>query len=279
MREAVEALPELGATREVPSEAIEGFRRDGHACVRGLCSPEEIDAYRPVISEAVERLNPETRPIEERDTFGKAFLQVWNIWRKDEAVKRFVFAERFAKVACDLLGADAVRLYHDQALFKETGGGRTPWHQDQVYWPLDTDATVTLWMPLVDVPPEIGTMSFVSGSQALRRDLGSYDISDDSDAAVDRLLEEHGLRIDTHGALEAGDATFHNGWILHSAPANPTGTLRAVMTIIYFADGARVAEPASDLQEFDRQKWLRGLEPGASAASELNPVLYRRDAP
>src|SRR5207249_11996994 len=56
-------------------------------------------------------------------------------------------------------------LYHDQALFKEAGGGRTPWHQDMYYWPLDTDRTITMWMPLVDVPAEVGSMLFASGSQ------------------------------------------------------------------------------------------------------------------
>ena len=61
------------------------------------------------------------------------------------------------EAAAHLLGVDGVRLSHDQALFKEPGGGRTPWHQDQCYWPLDTDKTITMWMPLVDVPGEVGT--------------------------------------------------------------------------------------------------------------------------
>ena len=43
--------------------------------------------------------------------------------------------------ACSV--SKSVRLYHDQALFKEAGGGITPWHQDQHYWPLDTDRTIT----------------------------------------------------------------------------------------------------------------------------------------
>ena len=50
----------------------------------------------------------------------------------------------------------ALCLYHDQALFKEPGGGPTPWHQDQYYWPFDTDKTITMWMPLVEVGPVAG---------------------------------------------------------------------------------------------------------------------------
>ncbi|MEM9514691.1 MAG: phytanoyl-CoA dioxygenase family protein [Actinomycetota bacterium] len=55
-----------------------------------------------------------------------------------------------ASVAAELLGVEAVRVYHDQALVNRAGGGRTPWHQDQWYWPLDTvgadmGPTATAW--------------------------------------------------------------------------------------------------------------------------------------
>ena len=266
--------PALDSLYDVPSEYVEEFRAKGHTMLRGVASRDEIDAYRPVIEKATFDNRWDTRPLEERDTYGKAFVQVPNLWRRDETVKAFVFAQRFATLAADLLGVDGVRLYHDQALFKEAGGGRTPWHQDQHYWPLDTDSTVTMWMPLVDVPPEIGTMNFVSGTHRMGY-LGEYGISDESERAFNRLIAERELPVDTHGPAAAGDATFHHGWMLHSAPPNPTGTLRAVMTIIYFPDGTRVSEPTEG-QRFDHKRWLRSIPPGELAASDLNPVLYSR---
>lgn len=42
---------------------------------------------------------------------------------KSEIIQRFVMARRFAKVAAELMGVDGVRIYHDQALFKEPSGG------------------------------------------------------------------------------------------------------------------------------------------------------------
>jgi ectoine hydroxylase-related dioxygenase (phytanoyl-CoA dioxygenase family) len=124
----------------------------GHAVVRGLASADEVEAYRPAIEAAVARQTEAIPPLEARDTYGKAFLQVPNLWQRDPVIERFVLARRFARVAAELLAVDAVRLYHDQALCKEPGGGHTPWHQDQVYWPFETDRTITMWMPLVDVP-------------------------------------------------------------------------------------------------------------------------------
>ena len=266
-------LPRLDAGYDVPASAVEAFAANGHCALRGICSAEEVDAYRPVIHDAALTYSRETRPLEERDTYGKAFLQVPNLWRRDENVEGFVFAPRFAAIAAALLGVGGVRLYHDQALFKEAGGGRTPWHQDQFYWPLDTDKTITMWMPLVNVPEEIGSMTFASGSHR-HGYLGEVSISDESDDVFGRLVEEKGLRLETHGALAAGDATFHTGWILHSAPPNPTGTLRAVMTVIYYADGARVTIPNSPYQEYDRTRWLAAVEAGELAISEKNPLLW-----
>jgi ectoine hydroxylase-related dioxygenase (phytanoyl-CoA dioxygenase family) len=270
-------LPTLDDHTALPQAAIDAFRRDGHVLVPGLANEAEVGAFRPIIEQAALKHSEETRPLEERDTYGKAFLQVPNLWVVDESVRRFVLAKRFASVAAQLMGVTGVRLYHDQALFKEGGGGRTPWHQDQYYWPLDTENTITMWMPLVDVTADMGgSMTFVSGSHRLGY-LGEYEISDESDSAFERMLAERGLPAETHGPVRAGDATFHSGWTLHAAGENPTSTLRSVMTVIYFADGARVTEPDHKWRENDLRRWLPGLSPGDAAASHLNPLLYTAD--
>ena len=267
-------VPSLDDIVEVDPATVAAFARDGHAVIRGLASPDEAAAYRPVIERAALDTAWDKRPLEERDTYGKAFLQSFNLWRVDPAIAKFVLAKRFARVAGALLGVDGVRLYHDQALCKEPGGGHTPWHQDQYYWPLDTDRTITMWMPLVDVPPEIGSMTFVAGSHQMG-DLRGHRISDASDAEFSRLIAERGLATHTHGGMTAGDATFHGGWTIHSAGSNPTGLLRTVMTVIYMADGTRVVpETTSKEQEFDRKVLLGNAEPGSRIEGELNPVIW-----
>ena len=218
----------------------------------------------------------EHRPLAERDTYGRAFLQLFNLWRQNEAARAFVHARRFAKVAAELLGVPAVRLYHDQGLFKEPGGGPTPWHQDQFYWPLDTDRTITLWMPLVPIDPAMGTMSFASGSHRAGP-LGEWPIGDESDAAYAALVAEHGWPVQEDGAFAPGDASFHAGWTLHRAGPNTTSRMREAMTVIYYADGTRVTPLDHPNRRFDRDTWLRGCAPGALAAGPWNPVLWARD--
>jgi ectoine hydroxylase-related dioxygenase (phytanoyl-CoA dioxygenase family) len=266
-------LPPLVADRSATPDEVAEFGANGHVCIRELASAAEVDAFAPSIERTALDLSREKRALEDRDTYGQAFLQVPNLWLADPIVKRFVLAERFARVAAELLGVERIRLYHDQALFKEPQGGYTPWHQDQFYWPLDTQRTITLWMPLADISSEVGSMRFASGAH-VRGHLGGHAIGDESHRVLAELIQADGLDVVDHGAMTAGDATFHHGWTLHSAPPNPSGLLRSVMTIIYFEDGAKLTPLDHPNLRLDRALWLPGCEPGDAAATPFNPVLW-----
>ena len=271
-------LPALSSDYAIAPDQIASFRRDGHILLRGLASSEEISVYRPVILAARDQYGQETTPLDQRDTYGKAFLKGMNLWPKDEGVGQFVLSRRFARIAAELLGVAGTRVYHDQALLKEAGGGLTPWHQDQHYWPLATDHTITMWMPLVDVTPEMGTMHFASRSHK-EGYLGDMPISDTSEAKFEEFTRGKGYPIVPGSAMAAGDATFHYGWTLHGAPGNISVRTREVMTIIWFADGTRVAALDNASRQRDRDRWLPGLQPGDLAASELNPLVYSNKTP
>jgi hypothetical protein len=265
------SVSDLVTDYEVAQADVDAFQRDGHVLLRGVASPEESAAYEAPLREAALR-DVALAPLEERDTYGKAFIQTTNLWRRDAAAARFTLSPRFGRIAARLLGVPRVRLYHDQALFKEAGGGPTPWHQDQFYWPLDTDKTITMWMPLVEVTPDMGPLTFASGTHEMGF-LGHFAISDESDQVFTDLVESRGISLVNYGHLMAGDATFHSGWTLHAAPGNDSDRLRSVMTVIYFADGARITEPDNDPRVEDLATWFPGLGPGDLAASELNPVI------
>jgi ectoine hydroxylase-related dioxygenase (phytanoyl-CoA dioxygenase family) len=264
-------LPDLNGRYDVAPDAVTAYRRDGHVLLRGVASSDEVAAFRPVVASAVTRFNRESRPLAERDTYGKAFLQVLNLWENDADVRRFVFAERFATIAAELLGTTSVRVYHDQALVKEPGGGHTPWHQDAIYWPLDGTRCVTMWMPLIDITTDMGIMTFVNGSNTSA--LGEEAISDGSEAHFDSLVSRTAATLSVPVAMSAGDATFHGGWTLHKAGANTSTNTREVMTVIYFASDLIVQTPNNEPQLRDLARWLPGLAPGDAAASHLNPVV------
>lgn len=267
-------LPSLDSPYVLSPEQIAEYRQNGHILLRGVLSPAEIAAYREVILAGTIRNNRETRPMEERDTYGKAFLQVMNLWVSDDDVKQFVFSKRLAGIAAQLMEVDSVRLYHDQALFKEPGGGHTPWHQDQFYWPLEAPRTTTLWMPLVDIDAVMGSMTFASGSHEKGFVEEGGHISDTSESFFDDYVAANAYPLTGGGPMAAGDATFHSGWTMHRAPGNVTDRTREVMTVIYYPDGTLVSQPTNGFQFNDLATWLSNKPAGTAADGPLNPVLY-----
>ena len=265
-------LPSLNNTIPLDPKQIEAFRRNGHTLTSNIISSEELAPYRKAIIEAAEKFNTEKRKIEDRDTYGKAFLQIMNLWTRDEEVKKFVMAKRFGKIAADLLGVENVRIYHDQALFKEACGGPTPWHQDQYYWPIDTRNTVTMWMPLVDINVDMGMLTFASGSHQSGFALNK-EISDESEQDFDDIVAQKKYPVTRAEVMKAGDATWHYGYTIHKAPGNNSEKMREVMTIIYIADGAKITQPENEWQENDLKTWLKSKEVGSIADSEINPLI------
>jgi len=117
-------------------------------------------------------------------------------------------------------------------------------------------------------------MTFASGSHK-EGFLGHLAISDESQQKWEALVKERGYPLAT-AAMKAGDATFHSGWTLHSAPGNASPTTREVMTIIFFAEGTRIMHnPDNPNRLLDLKTWHPGIQPGELAASKLNPVVYK----
>ena len=150
----------------VSGAEIDAFRRDGFVRLKQFFAADELDHYSAEITRLTMALNRQTRPLAERSTYGKAFVQITNLWEHGGAAREFVFGKRLARIAATLLEVQGVRLYHDQALYKEAGGGFTPAHADQYYWPLDTDRSITAWVPLQAVPAEMGPIVIMPGARS-----------------------------------------------------------------------------------------------------------------
>jgi len=235
---------------------------------------DTLQFFNEHISAQVDKMNQVTTALEDRTTYGKAFLQLFNLWTENELVKSLVFSKRIAKIAADLMQVDGVRLYHDQALFKESGGGITPWHADQYYWPLSSDKTVTAWIPLQATPLEMGPLEFSAGSHAIveGREL---EIGDQSEEVLQKKLRvtdfQHVIE-----PFDVGEVSFHSGWVFHRAGANRTNEMRKVMTIIYMDRDMVLKNPDNINQQNDWETWCPGANIGEIINSPLNPILYSK---
>jgi len=271
---ANKVLEVLDEPYTITREHINFFNKNGFIKLKNVLPPEAVQYMNEVISSEVKRLNTQHLPMEQRDTYGKAFLQIMNIWTKSEAVKEIVFSKRLAKIAADLMEVEGVRMYHDQALFKEPGGGHTPWHADQYYWPLNTDKTVTVWMPLQKTDFELGPLEFSAGSQQITEGR-NLKISDESESEIQRKLTLRDFK-QVIEPFDVGEVSFHMGWVFHRAGPNKTDKMRSVMTVIYMDKDMRLKQPENDNQVADWNTWCPGAVIGEIIDTPLNPVLYER---
>lgn len=250
------------------------FAQHGFIKIKNIFDASVIDYMNIVISKEVDRLNNQQIPLEERDTYGKAFLQIMNLWTHTTVVKDIVFSKRIAQIATGLMQTNGVRLYHDQALFKEPKGGHTPWHADQYYWPLATENTVTAWIPLQATPLNYGPLEFSAGSNKLTAGRDKQ-ISDESQAFLEAELKNHKFE-HVIEPFDVGEISFHRGWLYHRAGPNVSGNMRKVMTMIYMDKDTVLKEPENHNQLADWEAWCPGATVGATIDTPLNPVLYEK---
>jgi ectoine hydroxylase-related dioxygenase (phytanoyl-CoA dioxygenase family) len=215
------------------SDKIIKYNEDGFVKIEKVIDPEFIHQIKKIVQSSVLiRKGKDERELRDKTQYEQSLLQCGYLCWDFPALKDLVFAKRFAGIAKDLLHADHIRLWHDQALFKEPAGRYTDVHQDCSYWPIfEPQFTITMWLALTDVPIEKGCLYFHPRTND--PNLKEY---------VDIFKQPHQPTM-LKGKekilvpLKAGDATFHSGLTFHGAGNNRTNEMREAMTIIYIKDG------------------------------------------
>lgn len=261
-------FPAMDSHYRISNKQRKQFREQGYVLLRGLASPEEVAFYRQAINRVV---NMDVHPLTKRP----GFIRVYNLWDKSKMTRAFVLARRFGQVAADLLQVDGVRLYQDQIFHKFVGDKESPLHQDNYASPVDTNLTMGLWMPLVPITAEMGTLEFYPGSHlGGRKGQGfNYDESD--------LNREFGPRVNPGGVdgMQPGDVTIHNGWLIHRANPNRGTTPREAIAIQYFADGAvrNGLETQRGSYRHDSNsmsRWADNFQHGQVIDSKFTPLVF-----
>jgi ectoine hydroxylase-related dioxygenase (phytanoyl-CoA dioxygenase family) len=249
---------------------VRAFERDGFVVVPDLLSHEELDRYEAAVTAGVaERTAGDATPLEEKSRYQQSFIQCMNLWEDRADVRPLTFHPKLGQAAAELLRVPAIRLWHDQALYKVPGGRPTDAHQDHPYWPILETPSVTAWIPFVASTADNGAMSYLPGTHAigLRRFVNIFfgepeDILADPDVAgIEPVLVE----------VPRGSVAFHHGLTVHLANANVTEEPRAVHTIIYFPDGHTRGYPNPHFS-VDRN----GIEVGQPIDGDATPVVWPR---
>jgi ectoine hydroxylase-related dioxygenase (phytanoyl-CoA dioxygenase family) len=253
----------------VASELVEAFRRDGYVVVPGLLDAQELEHYERAVTAGVQARSAAARPLEERSRYQQSFTQCMNLWEDQPEVRPLTFHPRLGQAAAELLGVDAVRLWHDQALYKEAGGRETDPHQDHPYWPIKETASVTAWIPFHGSTLASGAVGYVPGSHlvGMRKFVNIFFGEPENILAEPEIADVEPAFVE----VPRGAVAFHHGLTVHLAKPNTTDRDRPVHTIIYFPDGSTRGYPFPHFC-VDRG----GIEVGQCIDSDATPIAWPR---
>jgi ectoine hydroxylase-related dioxygenase (phytanoyl-CoA dioxygenase family) len=136
-----------------------------------------------------------------------------------------------------LSGAEEIRLWHDQLLYKpaertlpERGKVNVGWHTDRQYWRTCASADMlTAWVPFHDVGEREGAISFVDGS-CLWDDDVVLDFFNPDLSTLDGVRAAHDVSV-VVAEIPRGAMSFHHCRTVHGSGPNLSDRPRRSMAI------------------------------------------------
>ena len=167
-------------------QQIDSFSEDGFLLADGFLDQAEIQHLRVCYMETLERLEQD-RALEnvqsgsDRDEDFQVY-QIRTAHLRHPVFRMLINDSRLLDLVESLIGPD-IRLIHYQGVYKPAHtGGEVRWHQDNDYFKVAENRTISVWLALDDVTVENGCMWYLPGQhhqllqheqQALRTHLWS----------------------------------------------------------------------------------------------------------
>lgn len=227
--------PSLSALNEplkLSAGDIESYAENGWIVIRNLV-PRDValmlrERFYDFVPDAEPQVDkPATKRPDHVDGLKAQFL-VHREARQPKELGAAVVSRRMSSVAGQLLGLPRVQLFRTgvfEKLPEVTGGIGTALHQDHPYTPLDRSRGLTIWIALGDLPVEMGTLRFVSGSHRFGS-LGRDEVFRPDHDYVKMLADKEQWELTPPLSLSAGDATVHADLTIHGTESNRSNGAR-----------------------------------------------------
>ena len=265
----IELKQELARPYNMTNKDITTFQKNGFIKLKNVFTPSVIQALRYEILSLLRKTFTNYYEIKKN-----RFLSLDMMWLKNNLIREFVLSSRIAKICADLLSVTKIRLYHDNALVKESGCGRTPWHYDDHHFPLATNDVITAWIPAQAIPVEMGPLTFAKPLEVYKlvKDIKFNEFDTSYDKKINDIFKTKQVSI-VEEPFELGEVSFHHNLSFHTASENKTTQSRIVLANTYFADGARVVNNPTMISG-DWKKFIPETNPGEIVSSNLNPICW-----
>ena len=266
------------------NEQVASFRRDGFLNLHEkVLSNAELNDLRAALDRV---MNGQSTATPERIANigggeNSVVTQIVNIWEAEPAFRRHLYHPVITKMVAQLMGADTVRVWHDQVQVKPPRiGGPTIWHQDHPYWPVIQPADlVSAWVALEDATPENGCMSMVPRSHTWGPYQGHGTVGIDPETwgpANDPALLPPGETVEIVPCpVKAGGVVFHHCLMWHGAPPNRSERPRPAIAVHYMPGHTRYEPtPKGHLVEHNIS-----VAPGEILTGEHFPTVLENGRP
>src|SRR5437667_6756702 len=152
----------------ITAQKIADFERDGFVVLREAFAAEWVDLAREGIEQDLKTLGPLHTIQQSKDAAGY-FVTDFCMSQRIAVLRRFVLDSNAGEIAARLMRSSRCNFFYDAMWAKGPGTPkRTPWHQDQPYYPIDGQQVCILWLPVDPVATE-SSLEFIRGSHRWNR--------------------------------------------------------------------------------------------------------------
>jgi phytanoyl-CoA hydroxylase len=266
---------------DVTSDQIERYRKDGFVVIDNFLTSSELAEWRSAVEEAIEERDGVKIPgtnlktgyddgiNKDTDYYANVFDQLINLWQTNSRVRKLMMSPELGKAAALLSGANGIRIWHDQALFKRPWANPTTLHLDVPFWSFSASDAISVWVALDDATYNNGCLYFLPGTHK-KTDYRDIGITRNMNA-IFKIYPELALVEPVAVPMKAGSASFHNGLCIHGAGPNMTPRPRRAMTCAYMPEGATFNGQKNVLPD----DYLNTLSIGDPLNSDQqNPLLW-----
>ena len=224
---------------ELTQTQIDQFDNDGYVIVNDIFTSDELKELVVITDEAqadaVAYLASQPNERIAISEIGAITFAAQIASRKPE-IGKFVKNTKIMGACRDLIGPD-VRMYHDQAVYKQIEKPRRfPWHQDNGYLFVEPQHYLTCWIALNDVTIENGCPQIISGLHK-NGTLSHYFVP-----TLGYECFENPPSTPVVAEIKAGGAVFFSSLTPHLTGPNSSNNVRKAYIVQYARHDAVVLE-------------------------------------
>jgi len=266
----------------VTAQHIADFERDGFVVLRGVFAPDWVDLVREGIEQDLKSLGP-LHTVQQAEGAPGYFITDFCMSQRILVFRTFVIRSDAAEIAASLMRSTRCNFFYDAMWAKgPSTTKRTPWHQDQPYYPIDGRQLCILWVPVDPVSAET-SLEFIRGSHRwirwfqpqLSRD--AKILYGEGNRTFERMPDieanRQGYDIVSYEMMP-GDCVAFTGLTVHGAPGNTSDQQpRRALSTIWMGDDAVFAERPGKVRPLFEG---HGLRPGDSMDCDYFPRVWPR---